>query len=208
MAIVFNGLDDHSSKALWEHGVGLSLSVPKENVLYYSIVRELFWGRIGSTRIGPWQAWSGGGQNGTDASGASLANVHPGKRASYASYETISDYNRGGAIPPGYWVIEPEVLSKNTRSTMSVWGGAPTGTSLRLWPKRIEKKYLRVARHSFYIHGTGGKGSDGCILIAPNNRAELARLVTEHGGAILRVYLSGKEVNDAYERSDGFSSVA
>ena len=202
MAIVFDQMDEHAAKAFWEDAIGDMVSVNSANKLYYSIARQILWGTINGSRVGPFAAQSGGGQTGVGKPGVSFAKVNPSVRSSYATKAEIAEDNRGGAIPPGLWAVEPQVLANQQMSGHSMWGGAPTGHSLRLWPLALRKRYAKDARHSFYIHGTGGKGSDGCILMSPHDRKSLVRLVADNGGALLRVYLSGRELNDQFDRSD------
>lgn len=210
MAIIIEDLDQNAVRANWESWVGASYDLPAGNILYFSIVKMLLWGRIGGKTVGPYTAQSGGGLTLTPSGkmSASFNDLNPCRATGYASRNEISDDNRGGAIVPGLFAVPPDVLKKGRMHKASVWGGAPTGNSLRLYPVKIEKRYGALTRNSFYIHGNGGKGSDGCIIMGPTDRQQLIDHVKAGKGAWLRAYLSSRELEKAYEESDAFNRTA
>jgi hypothetical protein len=75
-------------------------------------------------------------------------------------------------------------------------------------PYELTDGYEDSIRNSFYIHGTGGHGSDGCILIDPAHRKVLVELVAGNGGAWLQAYISGTELNEALDKSNRFNQTA
>ena len=169
--------------------------IPRTNVLRYSLVRQILWGEIGGQRYGPVRAESGAGQTGVKRRDVKVKDWHPRNKAHGNA--------RGGALVPGWWIVLPEKLAdKGDQSPHVKWGAAPTGNSLRIVPYKLATGYEGSIRNSFYIHGTGGRGSDGCILIDPGNRTDLVELTAANGGAWLYAYISGIELNDALERSE------
>ena len=164
-------------------------SIPRSNVLRYSIVQQQLSGSVNGKVFSSW-AQSGGGQNGVNAQAVTLVNWRP---------ETATDKQtgqRGGAIVPGWWIVIPERLTKHAQSSAVRFGHAPTNDSLRLVPYQLAVEHALSTRDSFYIHGTGGRGSDGCILLPPDPRKTLVDLVCSGHGAWLYVYLSGIELEN------------
>ncbi len=181
-----------------EAAAALAASIPRENVLRYSIVQQLLWGTVGGKALSPVKAPSGGGQTGVGPKASlTYGQLNPGKATKGHDPD-----ERGGAIMPGWWIVVPEKLDKGEQSSHTEWGGAPTGNSLRVLPYKLEGVGAGSTRSSFYIHGTGGRGSDGCILVAPGNRAALVKAVIDGNGAWLHAFLSGLELNNALEASD------
>ena len=177
-------------------------SIPRKNVLRYSIARQLIWGDVGGKQYGPHAAVSGGGQDGVSKKAVSV-----GARNSYIKADQAA-HRRGGAIMPGWWIVIPEKLGLHKHSSHLDWGGAPTANSLRIVPYQLASGHEGSNRNSFYIHGTGGHGSDGCILIAPAHRSVLVGLVCEHDGAWLQAYWSGTELNEEIEKGELASHTA
>ncbi len=183
-----------------EAAAKLAHTVPRDNVLQFSLVRQVLWGQIAGTRYGPVPAYSGGGQTGVRAANLKIKDWAPQKQKSSSG--------RGGCLGPGWWIVIPEQLAKGHYSSHLRAGGAPTNMSMRLVPYQLDKAYHDNIRGAFYIHGTGGHGSDGCILIDPTNRQTLVKLVCSHGGAWLRAFISGQELNEKIEQSIRFSHTA
>lgn len=193
--------EDVKAKIEAEAARKIAGSVPRTNVLRFSLVRQVLWGEVGGRPFGPVSAKSGAGQTGVGKQTVKYRDWMPSKKAKGAT--------RGGALVPGWWIVLPEKLAqKGAQSPHVKWGAAPTGNSLRIVPYRLDGGYEGSIRNSFYIHGTGGKGSDGCILIDPAHREVLVELVAGNHGAWLQAYISGTELNEALERSDRFNQTA
>jgi hypothetical protein len=131
-----------------------------------------------------------------------IADWNPAKKANAKMKE------RGGAIMPGWWIVLPEKLARGGKSSHVSWGAAPTGNSLRVVPYQLSEGYVGSVRNSFYIHGTGGHGSDGCILMAPTHRRTLVDLVSSSDGAWLQVYCSGTELDETLQTTGHVSTTA
>lgn len=180
----------------------LAPSIPRKNVLRYSIVRQLISGVLGDHTYGPFKAPSGSGQDGISIKAVDYSSWNPAKQTDKEKKQ------RGGVIVPGWWIVVPEKIARGKHSSQTAWGAAPTQNSLRVLPYLLAEGYADSIRNSFYIHGIGGHGSDGCILLPANHRQVLADLVCANGGAWLHAYLSGVELNEVVERNDRFSSTA
>jgi hypothetical protein len=174
----------------------LSKNVPRSNILRLSLVRQVLWGAVGGKKFGPVKAFSGAGQKGTHRDNVKYEDWAPSKKKTGDKAGT-----RGGALAPGWWIVIPEKLAKGCQSSYVAWGAAPTDSSLRIVPYKLDGQYEGGHRNSFYIHGNGGKGSDGCILIEPAHRTALVHLVVGNNGAWLHAYISGTEMNDAFDKS-------
>lgn len=194
----------HEKRAAEETQVAQSVAstLDRANVLRYSVVRQLLWGEIGGRKYGPIKAWSGAGQDGVKARNVKYSDWNPARQADE------DEGVRGGAIVPGWWIVLPEKLAAKQRSSYLSWGGAPTGQSLRVVPYQLDPRYADGVRNSFYIHGTGGKGSDGCLLVAPTHRHALVDWVCGTTGAWLHAYVSGIELNEAFEQSTRMAHTA
>ena len=193
--------EDIKSKVEAEAAQKIAASIPRTNVLAFSLVRQVRWGEIGGTKFGPVSAKSGAGQTGVGKQTVKYRDWQPSRKAAGAV--------RGGALVPGWWIVLPEKLAeKGAQSPHVKWGSAPTANSLRLVPYRLDQGYEGSKRNSFYIHGTGGKGSDGCILVEPAHRTVLVDLVSGNQGAWLYAYVSGTELNEALEKSRRFDRTA
>lgn len=176
-------------------------AIPRSTVLRYSLVRQVIWGEVGGKKYGPVAAQWGAGQTGVGKQNVKYKDWRPTNKA--------SGEKRGGALVPGWWIVLPEKLAdKGDQSPHVKWGAAPTGNSLRLVPYKLDAGYDGSIRNSFYIHGTGGKGSDGCILIDPAHRQVLVELVAKNAGAWLQAYIAGTELNEALEKSDKMNQTA
>jgi hypothetical protein len=170
----------------------LAKDIPRKNVLRFSLVRQVLWGEIDGKAFGPVRAYSGAGQKGLHPEDVKYKNWNPAK-----SKTSDQAGHRGGALVPGWWIVIPERLAKGHQSNFVRWGAAPTSASLRIVPYQLDSKYAAGHRGSFYIHGNGGKGSDGCLLIDPVHREALVDLVCNGHGAWLGAYISGTELSDA-----------
>lgn len=155
--------------------------------LTYSIAQELLYGTVnGKTFAVP--AFSGGGR------GATTAGVAQASLVSYSPFRKMQGTTRGGAIPPGKWrVLVPRVSGDSKGPWVSVL--MPEAGTRDAFPQRdydIER---------FKIHGTGPKGSDGCIVIAPQHRIPILKAVKAAGGATLTVMWHGATLMDKLELS-------
>ena len=175
------------------------------NIVQFDALECRVFGQFGGVAFGPYDAVSGAGLNSpSDLKGASFSIWTPakGKTGNLAG-------QRGGVIPPGLWIILPEVLSKGAQSRCmkaggATGGGAPTNGSLKLVPYSLEQEHLGEAepRQGFYIHGASldpskaGTGSDGCILMNKLDRHWLATQVMAARGAWLIVTLNRKRLNE------------
>lgn len=171
--------------------------ISKENIIRYSVVRQILTGKIAGIEIGPYWAPSGAGQKGVQRESVKLVDWNPAKGAT-----GLEEGRRGGAIMPGWWMILPEILKKGQTPSGLSWGKAPTDYSLRIIPYKLDDNYSHSERNSFYIHGTGGHGSDGCILLSPADRKYLVGMVSNCGGAWLRVYYNSQEMSDSINMAD------
>lgn len=178
-------------------------AIPRANVLRYSVVRQVLWGSVAGQSYGPVAGVSGAGQDGVHRRAVSLSEWTPSRKA-----QSRAKDGRGGAIVPGWWIVLPEELGKGEGSSWLPWGAAPTAHSLRVVPYALDASYAQGQRHSFYLHGTGGAGSDGCILLPPTHRQVLVNRVLEGGGAWLHAFVSGIELNDAVDHSIAVRSIA
>ena len=151
-------------------------TIPRTNILRYSIVRQVLSGNVGGKNCGPFEAQSGAGQDGVHKTSVKFKDWHPGKAKT-----SDAEGMRGGAIMPGWWLVIPEKLAKKEQSSHVAWGAAPTAMSLRIVPYKLDQSTSKSTRNSFYIHGNGGKGSDGCILLGPVQRQALVELVCNMG---------------------------
>lgn len=179
-----------------EHRAALAIAekVPRENVVVFDVLESHLHGRIGRQPFGPWAVWSGAGQNPGKSVAVTLGKWLPSQKKSGSA-----DGERGGIIPPGWWIILPEDLKQGHRSRYlpgQKSGGAPTEHSLKLVPYSLDAGWdsqTAQARDGFYIHGASrtpakvGSGSDGCILMDRGPRAWLASAVAATGGAWLAV---------------------
>jgi hypothetical protein len=176
-------------------------SIPRSNVLRYSVVQQQLFGTVNGKSFCAY-AKCGGGQDGVKAQSVAFSNWRP---------ETVTNKQtgqRGGAIVPGWWIVIPERLARHAQSSAIHYGRAPTDNSLRLVPYQLAAGHALNTRGSFYIHGTGGHGSDGCILLPPHQRKELVDLICAGGGAWLHVYLSGLELENLRQQNAKFGSIA
>ena len=162
--------------------------------LTYSIARELLFGTVGGKQFAV-PATSGGGR------GATTAGVPQTSLASYSPFVKKAGTTRGGAIPPGTWRI---LMPKESGDSKGPWVSVlmPDAATRDSFPQRdydIER---------FKIHGTGPKGSDGCLVIAPAHRIPLLKAVKEAGGATLLVLWDGARMNERIELSQRLGKYA
>lgn len=175
------------------------------NVVRFDALECRLSGHVRGVSIGPYAAVSGAGLNSpSDFASTSFAKWTPtkGKTGDLTG-------QRGGVIPPGLWIILPEILRKGERSPSMVEGGeteggAPTDFSLKLVPYELRQDSLGHAepRSGFYIHGASkdpskrGAGSDGCILMNKLDREYLAAKVVAAGGAWLVVDVNRQRLEE------------
>ncbi|MET0856386.1 MAG: hypothetical protein ABWY27_06525 [Telluria sp.] len=203
-----------SYKRETEVGRTFTGKLSKDNLIGFDALECQMHAWFGPVKYGPWPAVSGAGLNSkAKLHGTSLANWLPTKKKT-------GDLpgQRGGVIPPGWWIVLPEVLSARQCSTYIGKGGAPTDFSLKLVPYKLDEAdgsiFGSCARGGFYIHGhsrnpdKAGAGSDGCILVPRDERKRLAAAVLEAGGAWLYVFLNRRKIDDMVQRQIATANVA
>jgi hypothetical protein len=197
-----------------EVGRAFAARLSKANLVFFDALDCRLGARFGAARLGPWTAVSGAGLNSKDKlNGTRLANWLPSKKKTGAAAG-----QRGGVIPPGWWIVLPEVLSRHQCPSLLGKGGAPTDFSLKLVPYALDQPepgiFGACARGGFFIHGASahpervGSGSDGCILLARDDRKRLAAAVVAAGGAWLYVFLNRKKLDDMLQRQADHDNVA
>lgn len=140
----------------------------KSNVLRYSIRDETLYGTISGTSFSM-RAFSGGGRGSTAGiERTDLRHWNSQKKAP----EEFDEKNRGGPLPKGLYLVRYygihetlkrcAALDQTLSSLLYADSDAPSGLAV-------------TERDSFYIHGTGPKGSDGCIV--PANKVDLKHLL-------------------------------
>ena len=117
---------------------GISALIPRQNVMRYSIVRQVLWGKIKGVECGPYHAPSGGGQDGIKQNSLRYKDWNPGKKKT-----GMAVGHRGGAIMPGWWIMVPEDLAKGEQSSFVGFGKAPTSASLRIIPYELVVVFCR-----------------------------------------------------------------
>ncbi len=153
------------------------------NRLIYVISTETLKGQIDGEHF-EMQAVSGGGR-GSTRSGVpqfSMASYDPRKPT------TGSDADqRGGAIPPGLWWVYPPAWTDNKHPHLGVWVSyvEPTGNQAEQFPRRTYDE-----ASGFFIHGAGKRGSNGCLVIAPQPRRRLLAAIEDVYWVALEVVLS------------------
>ncbi len=155
-----------------------------ETDVTYLIAAECLFGTVNGVKFS-FEAYSGGGR------GAVTSGVPEYSLASFSPYRRMDEARqvRGGAIPPGVWRIEVPVESGDTKGPwVSVL--TPSAETRELFPQRD----FDVAR--FKIHGTGPKGSDGCLVIKPGHRIPFLEAVKAAGGASLTVLWDGERMHE------------
>lgn len=179
--------------------------VGKEDVIRFGALECRLHGALGGVKFGPWHAVSGAGMNSyTEMKGVKLSEWMPTRKSTGKGKG-----QRGGVIPPGWWIALPEVLSAGATSCYVGKGAAPTNAAVKLVPFRLDNPepgiFGECGRGGFYIHGASkhpsrvGSGSDGCILLGPLERKWLASKVRERGGAWLQVVLNTTKINELIE---------
>jgi Protein of unknown function (DUF2778) len=165
-------------------------------MLKYDIANERLSGKIGTTPISI-RAASGGGRG---------SKVHPGGQpgqigpASWNSQLKESGSTRGGPLPPGFYrVMKPAQagglglaaqLEQTLTSVLYEDPGSPVGISV-------------TKRDGFYIHGSGPKGSDGCIVIQKENFNWIMDLLKVHAPLTLEVVNPGVRMDKLPRPSPG-----
>jgi hypothetical protein len=153
------------------------------NRLVYVIATETLKGQISGQPF-EMKAVSGGGRGSTKPGTAqnSLASFDPRKPTTGASVN-----ERGGALPPGLWWINPPEWKENKHPALGVWVSfvEPTGNQAEYFRKRTYDTDT-----GFFVHGSGKRGSNGCLVIEPGVRKKLLGAVEDVGGVALEVVLS------------------
>lgn len=172
------------------------------NALSYSIRDECLYGTVNNTSFSM-KAFSGGGRGSTAGKERmDLKHWNTSKKAP-AVYD---EKNRGGPIPLGvyfatYYGIHPHLgvcaqLLQTLSSIIQPDYDSTIGVSV-------------TDRDSFYIHGEGPKGSDGCIL--PANKVDLKVLLAPIKAAadpvVLVVHSEGMNA-EKLEAAKAFSNLA
>jgi hypothetical protein len=185
-----------------EVGEAFARTVSRENVIQFDALECRMYGTLGHVKFGPWPAASGAGINSPEKlEGTRLSAWLPSKKKT-GSLEG----QRGGVIPPGWWIALPEVINARQTSVHVGKGKAPTDYSIKLVPFRLQGMdpniFGECARGGFYIHGASrdasriGSGSDGCILLSPHERKWLAMKILECKGAWVHVFLNTRKINE------------
>jgi hypothetical protein len=152
------------------------------NRLTYVIAAQVLRGQIGKEKF-EIKAVSGGGRGSTAGKAqSSQASFDPRKPTRGAQAD-----QRGGAIPPGLWWVYPPQWKDNKHPSLGVWVAymKPTGNQASEFGKRTYDEDT-----GFFIHGTGARGSNGCLVISPPHRQRLLAAIEAAGGVALEVVLS------------------
>lgn len=195
-------------------GEAFAKSLSKDNVIRFDALECRLHGKFKAVNFGPWAAVSGAGLN-------SYKKLQGTKLSDWLSSKKTTGKlkgQRGGVLPPGWWVALPEILSAGQTSSYVGKGKAPTDFSIKLVPFRLETPdpslFGECNRGGFYIHGASkndskiGAGSDGCILLAPDERKWLASKVMQSNGSWLYVYINGQKINDMIDLQLSGASLA
>lgn len=182
-----------------EVGEEFAKTVSRENVIRFDALECRLYGKLGQIKFGPWSAVSGAGLNSSEK-------LQGTKLSAWLPTTGKGKGKRGGLIPPGWWIALPEILHAGQPSSFIGKGGAPTSSSIKLVPFKLEnaepKLFGESARGGFYIHGASknpskiGSGSDGCILLSPEERKWLGMKILECKGAWLYVGLNSAKLNE------------
>ncbi|MBL0419631.1 hypothetical protein JI739_04635 [Ramlibacter sp. AW1] len=166
---------------------------PTFDLVYY-VWSETLIGQIGkeSFRI---HAVTGGGRGRTKGKEERSMDSFSPYRATDKSEDV-----RGGALPPGRWRIEKP----------SEYKGKMRKPVAKLTPKGNQLTDFAMRDYTdapFLIHGRGEEGSDGCLVIEPDERQRLLNAVEEAGGAILFVTLDTRP-GDMIQKTPTFHHTA
>jgi hypothetical protein len=174
-----------TSLARREQGsAGVIVMTKSVNRLTYVIASQTLKGQIGGQPF-EMKAVSGGGRGSivTGTAQHSQASFDPKKAT------TGSEANqRGGALPPGlWWIYPPKWKDKHKHPSLGAWVAfvRPTGNQAKFYSKRTYDKDT-----GFFVHGSGTRGSNGCLVIEPDARRRLLQAVEDAGGVALEVVLS------------------
>jgi hypothetical protein len=138
-------------------------------MLRYSIADEMLYGSVGDETIST-KAFSGGGRGSTAGKARTdLAHWSSNKKAP----DKYDEENRGGPLPVGLYIAEYigkyktfgecARLHQTLSSLLQADITAPCGMKV-------------TDRDGFLIHGTGKRGSDGCIV--PASEAALIKVMS------------------------------
>lgn len=189
---------------------------------YFGFQRRLY--VSGTTRASiPFEAWSGGGQTNAlnrrrrvyahEKYGSSVPTTDfpfDSFRAASINKVRVTDYrgrpnhqvsmSRGGVLPSGLWIAVFKDAAGYRRPHHPL-GDFPTWW---LYPLRPDWGYKNSHRglHTFYIHVTGFLGSDGCIVMEPNNLRCLAEKLGNRPYTYLRsAVFQGTDLDGHADRS-------
>ena len=149
-------------------------------MLIYDIQSELLHGDVGSQHFRV-HAVSGGGRGSyLKPEGDELL-----RSWSFLTKEEASKSIRGGIIPPGPYVCRYVANHSTFHECIYL---EQTVASL-LVPDPASPAGIKVHdRGGFYIHGSGPKGSDGCIVVRDKQeRLRLNKAIKTNGATLLRV---------------------
>jgi hypothetical protein len=145
--------------------------------LTYDVAKERLYGYVGKQHF-DMHAASGGGRGRTTGEVDSSMSSHLS-----TTQEDKTLQRRGGCLPGGVYVCEYRANHPHFHQCIH----------LKLVTPAKQLTLTKVCGHrgldSFYIHGQGPQGSDGCI-VPVNEKAQRARLneaVKHHPGTELRV---------------------
>jgi hypothetical protein len=97
---------------------------------------------------------------------------------------------RGGPLPPGTWLAVPlghPDFRKPTAKLSAIFHLNPI-----LYQQAVPYKFERDW-DTFYIHPAGALGSDGCIVMAPDERKTLLKYCKENRPYVLKAVVSFNE---------------
>lgn len=155
-------------------------------MLRYSVLQEVLYGSVGSKYF-MMKAFSGGGRGSTGGlERHDLSHWDSGKKAP----SKFNELSRGGPLPDGPYLAR--YLSHHAHFGQCV--RLEQTLSALLQPDPFAPCGMAVTdRTSFYIHGTGPKGSDGCIVPADRGqlKALLAAITSVSSPVMLLVHSQG-----------------
>jgi hypothetical protein len=148
----------------------------KFDFVYYAHSQILIGNVDGQSFVTP--AESGGGRGGTnpDFNLDTFLPTRATKKDKHNKYIA-----RGGSLPPGLWRIEKPSTYKGKMKGLPIAPLTPIGNQTAGYPMR------EYVVEPFLIHGDGGRGSDGCIVINQKWRKPLLAAIERSGPAILLV---------------------
>ena len=159
-------------------------------LLEYNAARELLMGTIGSSHFNL-VAYSGGSRGHKTDVGAGKAARYLHSRANslfshLATTRTIEKHGtfiqRGGTLPPGHYICQYHADHPTFKECIQL---AQTSDALAIHSP-FASMPIPHGRGGFFIHGSGPKGSDGCIVPANNSeRLRLNKAVKEFDGKVV-----------------------